>query len=59
VPQVAGERLAATGVVGADDDRPGQRRRAEEEDVLGEVVQEDADVPAGEAGGLQRRRPGE
>ncbi len=49
VAQVAGERLTPPGVVGTDHHRARQRCSEEEEDVFGEVVEQNADVLAREA----------
>ena len=59
VAQVAGERLTTPGVVGTDHYRARQRCSEEEEEVFGEVVEQNADVLAGETGLPQERRPGE
>ena len=62
VADVAGQLLAPAGGVDADDDPLAQRRRAEEEHVLGNVVEQHADVPARqreavEPGGTRARLP--
>ena len=55
VPDVACQLVAAPGGVDADCDRAGQRRPAEQEHVLGHVVEEHADVPARQSLLLEER----
>ena len=59
VPDVVRELRAAPGRVDADDRRAGERGTAEQEDVLGHVVEQHADVErvVAPARRLQHRRP--
>ena len=59
VADVVGELLAPAGRVDADDGRARERGAAEQEDVLGNVVEQHADMErpgAGKTGGAQHRR---